>query len=478
MQTVNEIVIRYNKAKDIKQRWQREYDDCYKYFLPQTESSHINQPLYDSTGVITLASFASNLKHSLLPAWRKWFEIDVAYAQDSFYEAQIEKNVTEPIYQAINNSNFDLEVSEALLELGIGTGVLLINEGDKDNPLNIRSVPINSIVVEEDSTGIIENVYRQRELNATQIKSSWPEIELASQNESKYSILEATVYNEKLKFYDYLIIDLKRETLLLRDKFTVSPWIVFRWNKHAGEIYGRGPALQCLPDIKEANKLKELILQNAVLSVTPTYLVANDGVINPQTVKIKPGGVIPVRNLGGGMPIAPLPRGASLNDGVILLEKARDRVKQTLFYNRLAEPEVYARSATEVVLRQEQLNKEIGSSFARLQTELLNKIIKRVIYILDKKGMIMPLNQNLGYKLRYTSPLAKLQDNEDLKAIERILPLADRFPEEFRLSLKTEELAPWIAKLSGVSASLLRTEAEKDNIARLVQDSTNSEPQS
>ncbi len=57
--------------------------------------------------------------------------------------------------------------------------------------------------------------------------------------------------------------------------------------KVAGEIYGRGPVITALPDIKTLNKVKELVLKNASLAIAGVYTAADDGVLNPNTIRQK-----------------------------------------------------------------------------------------------------------------------------------------------------------------------------------------------
>jgi hypothetical protein len=93
-----------------------------------------------------------------------------------------------------------------------------------------------------------------------------------------------------------------------------SPWVISRYMKVSGEVYGRGPLLTALPDIKTLNKTLELLLKNASLAVSGAYTAADDGVLNPQTVKIVPGAIIPVARNGGpqGDSLKPLPRSGDL----------------------------------------------------------------------------------------------------------------------------------------------------------------------
>ncbi len=478
---IDQVIESFIQAKNRKQKWDTLLSECFRYFLPQVEyydSQNMakSTSLYDSTGVLCLQSFAANLKYSLLPSWQRWCEVVAApnFANQDISSVElnqkIEKSVTDPLFNALNHSNFDVEVSQSLLELGIGTGALLINEGDLHNPLIFSAVSIRDLVLEEGPLGSIENVYREHKIYPTDINTTWPKAQLTKDildSKSKLNLLEATLYNNSTDSYDYLIIDQDRRQFIFKDNFKVSPWIIFRWSKVSGEIYGRGPAMQCLPDIKEANKIKELSLQNAVLSVVPTYMVAGDGVINPHTLKIRPGGVIPVRNLNSGSPIVPLPRGGDLRTAQYMLEQAREVVRKTLFTDRLGGFNDKVRSATEIMLRNQQLSKDIGAAFGRLQTELLQKMVNRCLYILIKKGLVMPIKIDAQEaSLKITSPLSKIQHQEDLNSFMQLLPFYERFPDEFRLSLKTEMIPEFIAKLTGVSPSLIRNDEEKLNIAK------------
>ena len=64
--------------------------------------------------------------------------------------------------------------------------------------------------------------------------------------------------------------------------------------KASNERYGRGPVLYALPDIKTLNKVVELTLKNASISIGGVFTAVDDGVLNPQTISIVPGAVIGV----------------------------------------------------------------------------------------------------------------------------------------------------------------------------------------
>ena len=85
-----------------------------------------------------------------------------------------------------------------------------------------------------------------------------------------------------------------------------NPYIVYRWSKCAGEVYGRGPLQLALPAIKTSNLVIELILENAQMSISGMYQVEDDGVINVDNIALIPGTVIPKAAGSTGLqPISP-----------------------------------------------------------------------------------------------------------------------------------------------------------------------------
>jgi len=107
-------------------------------------------------------------------------------------------------------------------------------------------------------------------------------------------LLEATCYMPDEGMYSYQVIWPEGKIELLQRKMKSSPWIVARYMKVAGEVYGRGPLVTAIPDVKTLNKTLELLLKNASISIAGVYTAADDGVLNPQAVSIRPGAIIPV----------------------------------------------------------------------------------------------------------------------------------------------------------------------------------------
>jgi hypothetical protein len=117
----------------------------------------------------------------------------------------------------------------------------------------------------------------------------------------KFAVIEAVLPDRSGGGgYDYVVFfasdpvdTTAQDGVIATGRFAVSPYIAFRWLKAPGEIYGRSPVMKALPDIKTANKVVELVLKNASIAVTGIWQADDDGILNPATVRLVPGSIIP-----------------------------------------------------------------------------------------------------------------------------------------------------------------------------------------
>jgi hypothetical protein len=263
------------------------------------------------------------------------------------------------------------------------------------------------------------------------------------------------------------VIDRASDHIVFAQSFEVSPWVVFREYVVPGEVLGRGRVMQVLPDVKTANKVVEYTLRNAALSISGVYTATDDGVINPYNVRLEPGTILPVGSNDSSNPsLRPLARAGDVNMAVLVLNDLRNNINKALFAEPFGEIDQPVHSATEMALRNQELVQNSGSAFGRMQTEFVEKIIKRTVSILKSTGKIPPFNvDGKEVTIKHTSPLARAQDQDDLVALNQYLAtVAQLGPEILNLAVKTEDMPAWIAKRLGVEQKLIRDEAEKAQI--------------
>tara|TARA_R110001606_G_scaffold370475_1_gene526939 strand:+ start:889 stop:2454 length:1566 start_codon:yes stop_codon:yes gene_type:complete len=480
------LVKRYEVAKQHRSSWESHWKECYEYALPQrevfdqyTEGAKKNTKIYDSTALIGTQRFASRLQSTLVPPFKKWAKLSAGTGIPPELANKIDKQlevVTDTLFSFLNQSNLATEAHEAFLDLAVGTGALLLDEGEGDDLLKFTAVPLKELLVEDGPHGTIETVFRLHEHPARNIKQVWKkgkcsaavEEMMQSKPDELVPIIEATVYNPDKKLYEYVIIEEGTKHVIFEDYFEVSPWIVFRWSKVAGERYGRGPVMTALPDIKTANQVVKFVLKNAEKEIVGVYTAVDDGVLNPWTVNIKSGAVIPVAAEGS---LSPLQSGGNFNVSELILQDLRENIKKALFHDQLGPMEGPTKSATEVSIRQQELMSDIGSSFGRLQMEFINKLIKRAIDILQRNQKVAPIKVgNQEVEIKVISPLAQQQDMDEVNKLAQFVQFASMVGEDaLRVGLDLEAFPEHIAKLLGVDPDLVRDKEEREAMKQQMQ---------
>ena len=483
---VEEIVRRAELAQRRKDLFEDLYRDAYEFALPQRQlygywegNSQGNKKMtrvFDSTAITSTQRFANRLQSGIFPPQRKWCRLEpgVDIPADRTAQAQAVLDAyNEKMFAVLKQSNFDIAIGEFLLDLAVGTAAMLVQPGDDVQTINFIPVPMFLIAYEEGANGQVDKIFRRMRMKGEAITQQWRDAEMpvdvAQRIEQKptdeVELLEATLYDSERGDWCYHVLDKTTKQEIVYRRTNTNPWVIARYMKVAGEIYGRGPLLTALPDIKTLNKTLELLLKNASLAVAGVYTAADDGVLNPQTVKLLPGAIIAVARNGGpqGESLKPLPRSGDFNVSQIVINDLRQNIKRVLLDESLPPDNMSARSATEVVERMKELAQNLGSAFGRLINETMVPLVGRILGVMDEKGMIdLPLRVNgLEVKVSPVAPLAMAQNMEEVNAIMQFMQITATMGNEGQLAVKAGDAIDFIGDKLGVPASVRTTAAER-----------------
>jgi len=225
-----------------------------------------------------------------------------------------------------------------------------------------------------------------------------------------------------------------------------------------------------LSAIKSANLTIELVLENAQMAISGIYQMDDDGVINVDTINLVPGTVIPKAPNSQGL--QPIRAAGNFDVANLILNDMRNNIKRALYNDMLGDPNKTPASATEVAERMADLSRKIGSAFGRLQAEMVQPVLQRVVYLLTKQGRIeIPTVNGREVKIKSVSPLAQAQSNQDIVSLDRFLEMvAGRFgPDVINLLVSSEETAIYLAKKFGVPDHLIRDVGERKQMVEMAQ---------
>jgi len=501
--SIREVMAREAKAQARKDEWRTIYEDCYEFALPQrnlyngyyegkTPGKGKMQRVFDSTAMASTKRFANRLQSGLFPPNRKWCRLEPGSAvppRDRERAQQILDAYVDIMFDQLRQTSFDLAMGEFLLDLCVGTAVMMVMPGDEVTPVRFLAVPQYLVAIEEGAYGIVDNVYRKLRIKAESITREFSDVQLTPELEDvidrrgseELDLFDAIIFDQETGRYHYHVVWPAKSQEIVYREMPSSPFIVARFSKTAGEIYGRGPLVDAIADIKTLNKTLELVLKNASLAISGVYLAADDGVLNPQNIKIQPGSIIPVARNGGpqGASLAPLPKAGDFNTSQIIIQDLRVNIKKILMDDTLPPDTMSARSATEIAQRQRELATNLGSAFGRLMTEIMNPLVSRILFVLDRQGLIdMPLKVNgVQVKVAPISPLAEAPKMEEVNQLLSFMQIANAMGPMGQSFLNIEESISFIAEKMGIDQRVLNTPEEQQAMMQQMQQAMMQEQQ-
>lgn len=482
-----EVMDRFGDAIARKSGWLSHIEEAYRFSIPHRNTVYArtiggkkNTDVFDATAVLGVPSFATKMQALLVPSWRQWSLLslgpDVPRQQrkSSRLKVLLAEN-TELMFSHIHHSNMALQAHESFQDLAIGTGGYDCMSGPLgQKSLVFNAIPLPELVLEEGPQSTIETTYRDLSVPGRLLGRQWPGAQLPHELELKVKekpgessdFVEAVIFDPDTLAWEGVVIWKEKKERIWGATWNTNPRIVFRWSVTPGEIYGRGPIMQVLPDIKTANKVVEFILRNAAIIVAGMWTAKSDSAINPYNFRPHPGAVIAVQSNDSRNPtIKALERSGDLRLGFEVLTQLQENIKRALFQH-LREPSDAVVSATQFATEFRELVDEAGSSFGRLQTETVEATISRVVDVLSRKEQMPNIRiDGRQITLKHTSPLARAQDIDDLTTLQRTLEVAP--DESIAIGIKVEDLGSWVAEKTGLDPRLIRDPAEKAQLQQI-----------
>jgi len=434
---IQPILQRYHAARQRRESWEPLWKDCYDFTLPQRgDFDGMTMPgarrmdkIYDATALDAVDQLAASLLSNLTPTWSQWFGLKPGpelSAEEAESLAPVLEKAGKVIQDHFDRSNFAVEIHQCYLDLIVGgTASLFFEESEPGefSAFKFTASPLIDIILEEGASGRLDTTYRQLALTLAQIQSRYEGADIPSDiikqgerdTQARFKVLEAITPNGLIHDYTAILMDGNNgEQLLKTGTFEQAPVINFRWLKSPGETYGRSPVMKALPDIKTANKVVELILKNASITVTGIWQADDDGILNPATVELTPGSIIP--KAIGSKGLQPLEMPGRFDVSQLMLDNLQAQIRHALLVDRLAPLNSPRMTATEVLERAAEMSMILGATYGRLQSELLTPLIKRAFSILRRRGEVPDISiDGRLVMVDYRSPLARSQGQRNVQ---------------------------------------------------------------
>jgi len=497
---LNELYARHEAWRSRKSNFNNLFEDVRRYVRPnipdffsnnQQEGQSRVHHIFDSTAVWANDQLAGGLQGNMFPADERWFEfgmVDRPTTELSFDSRKVIQQWADEIYFELYKpvTNFVGGTNECFLDLGaFGTGVVFHGFDDKTQSMFFRAIPLSQCVLQENNVGVIDALDRdwwwsKRQIIAEFGEENLPTEILESKHASaKWNVVHSTFprterdpnladkFNKPWASVHWLRAGengkSKNLGVLRESGFDYFPYLVPRWTKLTGELYGRSPAMNGMPDIKILNLMMKEFISAAQLNIRPPIITEDDSLLPPvdyapaSILKMTPGTQAPtLLQSTGNFPIT-----------LEVMDQKRTAIARMFLIDFLMRPEKKERQTQlEIMDVREEMFRQIGPTIARLEREYAMPAVQNTWFELNKRGRLSSATPELmesRVKLAFTSQAAKAQLGVKAGNIQRfigdITPLMNIQPDIMQI-VDFDEMASALAEYRNVPLRVIKSPAK------------------
>ena len=447
----------FETAKRVRAQYEDILQECSDYLLPGRHSFQAEKEMgdirinkiYDSTGPNALIKAASGLYSRASNPYSKWFSMGLMSTHVPVQN--LPANIRQWLDDTVNalRGLMAKPIAPVMYQgyldaLGLGTCMSYVEEDDL-SVFRAKAIPLDQVYFLEGPFGVVDTVFRYYKMTARQIYYEFedghiPEVIkhcMQDDPERSFKVIHATyprpgkernpdqTENDPLSFPigTMYVLENDWDHPMLESGYREMPYATLRLEKLPGEIWGRGPGLSALPDVRTLNESMRLILDASHMAIRPPMDVPTEAYITP--FMLTPAAMNLNQDMSGRR-ATPMNTVGQLQITYQMLEERRAAVREAFFNDQLQLTGGPDMTAYEVSKRSEQQMILMGPWQGRLELEYYEPIINRCFAIAARAGVLPEPPEELmdgknglsQYYLSYESPLANAQRLLDVQTID------------------------------------------------------------
>jgi hypothetical protein len=447
---------RLSFMKNARTGWFTTYRDLGDHFLPrrvrwlmepnELRGRHYRTKLIDTTSIIAARTCAAGMMSGIVDPSRPWFRLGLQGRRIEIYDPVSIwlDDVVTTMQLVMAESNFYNAMAQCFWDLVIfGTGPVLIYE-DFDDVIRCFNPRPGEYYLEQDAEERVCSFYRELTMSVSSIAKRWGKDRLPAHVKTDLDkgssvgreqvvchayepMRDEVPLPKSFKYYEFYWIRGSQEDEYLGISGINDPMGLFpRWDTDSGDVYGRSPAMDALPDVKQLQQEQKRKAQALDKMVDPPLLA--DAQLKNQPTTALPGGITYVSGLGrekiGMQSIynTQFPVGEVRED----IQEIQTRIKSILFndlFLMFQQMQAEPRSAAAVDARREEKMVMLGPVLERFENEGLTPAIERIFGICMRARLLPPPPpglQGIYLQPQYESMLTAAQQAASASAIERV----------------------------------------------------------
>jgi len=456
-------------AKSLRLPHENEIKDAYLHTFPAREfdreqGQEVDRTkLYDATAVGAVTDLRTTTIRLLVPQNRPWasiaFKTELLKEKLATQFAPILNDANEKLFTHFRTSNFYLALGESLIDAIVGgTGCLAFVDGD--DGLSYMSIPTSQLYFLEDHKGVVDATFREHQMTARQVVSRFATVgekyrSIADEHpDKKIKLVEAVIPDGGQ--FRYCVYDGQDWEPLEDTRSQWNPFVVWRWSRQVGEVWGEGPVRHALPHIRSINimsKSRDVAGEYASLGL---WQVQDESVnVAALQSRMTPGGVINIDT-----ELKPVQFPGNFNISEAMIGDQRQQIR-TLLHANLAvrqDGENTYMTAAEVEARTGQFMEQVGEPARRLQFELLQPVAEQAVGRLQQRGELPRVPAEY---IRQIMPGAR--DQRDLLKVE----VNAAITKAMRQQQAREDVTVWATGVQSLPPGIAEKHINVDKLARL-----------
>lgn len=404
--------------------------------------------IYDSTGTRGLRILSAGMMAGMTSPARPWFRLATGDADLSKSHAVRlwMSDVTRLMLDVFQRSNLYRALHGMYEELGaFGTAACIILP-DFNDVIRCYPLTVGEYAISTDFRGQVNTLYREFDLTVGQLVAEFG-IDACSDSvrdahgrgrfddwvtvihaiEPRESYDSGKRDNLNMPFRSCYFESSSGARAPLRESgFRRFPAICPRWSTTGGDIYGTGPGMEALGDIKQLQH-EQLRKAQGIDYMTKPPLQVPLGLKNRE-IETLPGGVtyVDASSPGGGIRSAFEIR-LDLSHLLADIQDVRQRINSVFFADMFMMMANDTRSnitATEVAERHEEKLLMLGPVLERLNNEMLDPLVEMTFDYMMEAGIVPPPPEELqgqDIRVEFVSMLAQAQRAIGINSIDRFV---------------------------------------------------------
>jgi hypothetical protein len=440
-----------------RQSWIADWQELGEYILPRrgrflltdrNRGGRRSQKIIDCTATAAVRTLSAGLMSGVTNPSRPWFRLappDPALARISsvkrwLYECEtLLRNVfvKSNLYNALPNLYLDIGC--------FGTAAMGVLEDEQD-VIRCYPFPIGSYYLSNNHRLTVDTFVREFSMTVRQLIERFGEDRVSSRVKTMWSNgqteawvdvvhmvrpnpeFDAQRLHSRYKRYAscYYEMAADGDKVLSESGFDEFPILCPRWHTDGEDVYGIGPALDVIGDVKALQTYEKRTAQAVEKKVNPPLVGPSS--LRQSPVSMLPGGVTYLDEREGQKGLRPLHQvDFQIQEAEMKAQGCRQRIDRACFvdlFRMIANDERSNVTATEIMQRQEEKMQQIGPVLERLDDELLGPLIDRTFSIMQRRRMIPPPPPEMAgmeIKVEYISIMAQAQRMQGIAGVDRFL---------------------------------------------------------